>query len=387
VGRSLEIYLAERSDLDALLGALGWHRSDNESFALASRTWQAEIFSPTPVSILDVPAEAQALQAGIAWHVTGGVEGGEAGWKALSRAPRDIAADGHGVIVDESSAYSAGRRRRIRGGASSGETEFVRLSWWSNHPTMRELDGIGSFVEALEGVLPEALPRRWGEFEPPSKTIEARGTRGLAEDIVESFAETIISVPGALITRTSAPFSDFAVEVPKCLGEERRGQFGLTSFTIEVGGSILSQPGWPRQLSSAFRAVSLAVRPFYGEARMERGVTWNPLWGGRGGTDVRPVNPMFWYGLPRVAPQAMVVGPPYAAHWVDPSGEALGNEMILYDRTDWPELPSTVVPVAPEALLQEHDIRIKLLPEFGNGMTGDHPTRIPEVWPFGTSAT
>jgi len=44
----------------------------------------------------------------------------------------------------------------------------------------------------------------------------------------------------------------------------------VRSLTIEVGASVLAQPGWGRQLSRGFRAVSMEMRPFYAEARIER---------------------------------------------------------------------------------------------------------------------
>jgi hypothetical protein len=67
MSRSIEIYLADEPDLAAILPGLGWQLTTHGYYEVASRSWSAMIFLPTPMSAEDAPEEAQALQAGIAW--------------------------------------------------------------------------------------------------------------------------------------------------------------------------------------------------------------------------------------------------------------------------------------------------------------------------------
>jgi hypothetical protein len=414
MSRSFQIFLPERPDVGPLLADLGWQRKDGENadfggfdhFYAEGREWFADIWGPSPMSWEDAPPEAVALQAGIAWHVEVSLEGSDAGLRKVTRAVQAVAKAGAGVVADEDNVWRPGSRRRTRWSAPSepmsNESEFLKMIWWTAESTLASPEGTQALVETLNRVIPEAIPVRWGDFEPLPLSLETEGLDGLAR-FIERHQD------GLVHTKVRAPFYEFLIA--DVYGPRKREEPGLRlspagtwevkpraatptmgrSLTIEVAGSILKQPGWGRQLSVAFRRLSLVVRPFYAEARIETDVPWgygqvhldgSPVKGSpryRSRTHVPPVHSMNWWGFPRVAPLAMVVGPPYTAHWHHPGGIGL-EDLIVYSSESWPDPAPGGVPVASEDLLQGFDPR-RVDPRHKD-KTSPIPTRTPATWPF-----
>ena len=132
-------------------------------------------------------------------------------------------------------------------------------------------------------------------------------------------------------------------------------------------------------MALAFREISRLLRPFYAEARYgpnQNNVEWHTATTSSVGPP--PVNARLWNGYPRVAPMAMVVGPPYLAFWQDGAGEAL-DQLVLYSSDSWPDPPPGGVPVAAENLLQEFDPYSVVTADSARG---EYPTRPPAIWPF-----
>jgi hypothetical protein len=75
---------------------------------------------------------------------------------------------------------------------------------------------------------------------------------------------------------------------------------------------------------------------------------------------------------------AMVVGPPYTAHWHDTGGTRL-DDMIVYSSDNWPGPPPGGVPVASADLLQEFDPWWK---QTGTSLDRHWPIDPPATWPF-----
>ena len=412
---SFQIFLPDRLDVGALLGEMGWKRlpvaiSDFEGvdqYHAEGRKWFADIWGPTSMSWEDAPPEAVAIQAGIAWHVEVSLEGSDAGLRKVERAVRSIARAGGGVVADEDNVWRPGSRRRTRWSAPtqpmSSESEFLKIIWWTVEPTLTTLEGGQRLVETLQWVLPEAIPTRWGDFEPLPLSLESEGLDGLARYIEHRHNELVQ-------TKVRAPFSEFLIvgvygpREPRWEPAVRPGPSGswevrrraptptiARSLRIEVASSVLDQAGWGRQLSAAFRQVSRVVRPFYAEARFELDVPWghsevnrdgSPVEGSpryRSRTHVPPLDSMHWWGFPRVAPLAMAVGSPYITHWDRDGGQRI-DDMIIFSSESWPDPPDGGVPIAREELLQEFDRR-RVNPGAMKEVS-PIPTHAPAIWPF-----
>jgi len=367
-GPKFELFLPERVEVSAIVEPLGWERRAGtgglDCFGRAGRDWDAYIYEATPMSWEDAPPEAAALQAGIAWHVEAGLDGSETGLPKVLRALRAIAKAGHGVIADDSDVWRPGSSQRTRWSFPTSplasETAMVRMAWWMVDPAITTEDGASAFVETLSRVLPEAMPARWGDFEPLSHTFDGEGP--------EALARFISSHRDEVITKVRPPFG--SLTFTKCGPLVRTPSVeGMRSLTVECGASVLDQPGWRRQLPVAFTALSRVLRPFYGEARLvQQDVAHLP-----------PTDAHYWWGFPRIAPLAMVIGAPYVEHWTTPGGHHV-DDLIFYGADTWPELPRDDVPVADEGLLQEFDPYWASTERLGRHIRV--PEKHPPTWPF-----
>lgn len=178
MGRRFEVFLADTLELAPILMGLGsaagrgqgGEYPNVDQFRLEGRDWDATVWGPSPMGWDDAPPEASDLQAGIASHVEVALEGSEKGLNKVLRAVRAIATAGHGVIADESTIWRPGSRRRSRSPRPplplSSEKNLLRMIWWTMDDSTSTRKGARALIETLQRVLPEAIPVRWGDFEP-----------------------------------------------------------------------------------------------------------------------------------------------------------------------------------------------------------------------------
>jgi hypothetical protein len=385
MSRSFQVFLGEPFEIGTILEGQGWQRTqyaplsavyEPDQFRLEGREWFADIWGPSPMSWEDAPPQATALLAGIGWHIEISLEGSEAGLDKVMRAVRAMAKAGRGVIADENSVWRPGSTRRTRWTRPvpplRSENELLSMTWWTLDHSTTTQPGATAFVETLQRVLPEAVPVRWGDFEPFPLSLEKEGLAGLAR-YVQAAAD------GLVLTKVKPPFAELTIH-PACLLRHPPTPEGPMTLSIEAGGSILNQVGFGRQLAAAFREISRVFRPFYAEARLAPNTDSEDGWDHERQPYVSPVSGWNWNGFPRVAPMAMVVGPPYTSHWRTDGGTH-EHGMIFYSSEAWPHPPHGGVPIAVDELLQEFDPYAVVT---DTSSSGRHPTRQPALWPFET---
>ena len=189
-----EIFLVEPLEIGSILEGLGWQLAragENpyeiygvDEFRLEGQNWRAFVWGPSRMTSEDAPPQAVALLPGIAWHVEVSLDGSKAGLQTVMRAVRAVATAGHGVIADDRHVWRPGSSRRTRWSMPpsplESETEWLTMIWWTLDSSLTTLTGATAFVHAVQRVLPEALPVRWGDFEPFSFNLEHEGLDGLA---------------------------------------------------------------------------------------------------------------------------------------------------------------------------------------------------------------
>lgn len=372
----MELFLVDRVELRGVLPALGW-TLEAGSWVLDGRCWRATVVEAVPVEDSAAPKPVSDRQVGIAWRIEAHSEGAGTGSARVTRALREVARVGHGVVLDGGEVWKPGPSARLRPVPIRDQKEFLTLSWWADGGRLSSPQRAEGLIRTLADVLPEAVPYKWrladvGNWQRDDAVSMARSIAGRGAPSFEVSFEV------------KAPFTEFAVHW--CSGP-RTGRpvwLPVRSLEIEVAAAVLDQPGWGRHLSRVFRVVSEVIVPFYGEARVNKAEY-------RGRTryieNPSPIAARYWYGFPRSVPLAMVVGPPYLPEWDLPGGEP-GGELLFYSSGSWPDPPAGGVPQAPESFLQEHDLHWKSLepmfPGMGRGITGDHPSRAPNFWPFAT---
>ena len=66
------------------------------------------------------------------------------------------------------------------------------MSWWFEHGRVLEPDWIDAFLALLERCVPEALPERYGLWEPPQHVFEETGREHLMAFLSEHMGEVIV---------------------------------------------------------------------------------------------------------------------------------------------------------------------------------------------------
>jgi hypothetical protein len=342
-------------------------------FELITRNYSAYVSLPSRVFPEDVPEEVASLLPGIAWHLDLSLEGvTPAGLRTLIKAATAIAKSAHGVIDDpqEGTFRLPSGVRRYSKPPHSQRIDVLCLGWWAHDGPLLTEDGLRDLVNALATNLPDALPGRWGLYEPPNHSLAEEGPDGFARFLEEHRSDLVV-------TRGSPPFLDADFRLDRQFGwHHRLFRYEVPHVLIELDAQLLEQPGWGRHLSGVFAALSQIIEPFYGEARVRKGVDRR-----MGHIDpespVHPIRYNWWRGLPRLPPLAAVLGPPYRDLWAAFGSQTVGALSLESDPV-W-DREQTIPWTVPNGVLQPVDAHWE---PIGGGFILQDPHDIAPVWPF-----
>ncbi len=368
-----EVLAAVAPELPGHLPGSGWVRS-GDTWAVGGNAWQIVVGAPQPLEPEDVPEEASRIVAGLAWRVEINVEPISAPATAIARAERAanaIAKAAQGVVMDPQtgSIKTPGGVKRFRPRARAERFSILDITWWFTDGPLGTHDGIRAFVEELERVLPEAMPKRYGLWEPPPHRLAEEGRDHFITFLAGN--REIVWYPSARPVLGVTLYADDAWGMTKQLG------WRCNYLRIRVEQSAIDQPGWNTQLDRAWRALTPLVRPFYGDARtipgyVRRGATY----GSDDETGIEPVRAWFWRGIPRHTGHAFVLGEPYASLWPLPVEQTGGYLFLSKPLWDGGEDVALSVGGVPEDLAQPWT------PDQ-RGKTVNWCTSYAAVWPFG----
>ena len=353
----------------------GWtERADG--WALEKRSWQIVVSGPQHVEPEDVPADAADALPGLTVLVEISLEPGAAPRAAhstlLSRA-RAVACALAGLVEDPQEGSVTLARGEKRYAKPKREERFavVDLSWWFVASPLRTAGGTAELIRILSSHLPEAVPRRYGLWEPPQYTTHETGPEALADFMRENLDNSAVFYPTRPVVGFS--LSDCDAQEHPWLG------FRSNRLSIQLEIEALRQPGWERAAKRLWRDVSRLLQPFYGEARVLSGLTWfGATTGSDVKTDVHPVRSWFWRGIPPTPGLAIVLGPPYAALWPMVDAERSGK-LVFVAHPDWSSGESLHLQV-PSELAQRWE------PSWMQGEHGGYTVNwcdeYPSTWPF-----
>jgi hypothetical protein len=235
---------------------------------------------------------------------------------------------------------------------------------------------LAEFLSLLERFLPEAMPRRYGLFEPPQHTYSKTGRRHFLNFLQEHQDEITVWYPHRPVLNVSL----------RCSSDWGTRQQGFRTNLVEIGveAIALEQPGWKVALHRFWRAASQLIRPFYGDVRILEGfIRMGGTFGSNVESDFHPVKGPWWTGIPRETGQAVVLGEPYTAHWprfVEASQMIEGLAFLSTD--EWTARGETadLIGGVPDEIAQ------RWIPEWATtsfgGLAVNWNTEHPPNWPF-----
>jgi hypothetical protein len=163
----------------------------------------------------------------------------------LTRVAKAIATIGHGVVLDlqaSTATTPAGVRRYVAPSAGASLTA-LEMSWFSVDAAMASRDGLERVTDCLERNVHEALPVRYGQYEPLSFRYSDTGRQHLIDFLAEEYLK-----PGSL---------GFVVWYPKrpvlhvglSIGVGKSpANWRCHRLTLTLEATVLEQGGWPNAL-------------------------------------------------------------------------------------------------------------------------------------------
>ena len=364
----------------ALPNATKW-RIVGDVSVWGGRGWQVVVGPLHRVDPDDVPGDVQAALPGVQ-HMTElnlePIAAPSSAYALLHRTAKALASVSHGVVLDlqtETLATPAGVRR-FAPTARNRVIDALELSWFSVSDVVRSREWLEQFIGYLERRLPEALPVRYGPYEPPSHRLRETGRAHLVDFLAEEHLDG--SKPGSIVWCPQRPV--LGVDLSLRAGPSRHG-WRAHRVTLDVEAAVLQQPGWSTALQQVWRDMAHLARAFYSDVRTLRNQRLN------GATveewlsaDRHPVCAAFWAGVPADGGHAVSLGQPYLREW--PAFEDAGegeDDIVFLMESDWTKQGNVFERIGgvPEKLAAQSS-------GYAPASLGPNVDRVyPEAWPFG----
>jgi hypothetical protein len=340
----------------------------------AAAAWHVHVGEPATVEPEDVPEEIAEALPGVAFVVDLSLQpitAPRAGQQALRKIATTIAREAHGAIEDpQAGEITLGKGvRRYTALPAHDDASLLTMSFWFISGPLIKPTGAPGLLDLLSACLPEAVPARYGEFEPPANRLATQGRDHLVTFMQQHWHDGSVYYP-------SAPVAHFHLSIPQPLGATHIGyRCGL--LTIDVAADVLAQPGWHSAVLHLWRELVRFVQPFYSDVRRlnhytrGRGRHWSTA-----RTERHPVCSWWWSGIPVSGPVcAQALGEPYIGLWPSfaTAAEQIGG-CLMHAAPNWlPDAPALAVSPPPIEVQQ-------VAPEY---TPGGRERQYPVAWPFG----
>lgn len=330
----IQIWSVDTIALDeALLAESNW-QIEGSGWVYRTRNWQIVIGSSVKALQEDLPDGIETILPGIRFLAELNLEPINAPKTAhakMASVSKRLAKASHGVILDQQTGTFnlPSGVKRYQPKKRDERFSILRLSWWFTDSPLLTKQGLEKFIQLLECQLPEALPKRYGLFEPPQHLYSETGRDHFLNLLINNVSPGIVWYPNRPVVGVNQLCSN---------------QWGMTNqgfkanyFQISLEHSILQQPGWSTEIRSFWRNASKIVRPFYGDVRtLNNFLRMGPTYAADIKTDFHPVRGPWWKGIPRKLGQAAVIGNPYTKHYPEFMRIAeLENGLAFLSNENW----------------------------------------------------
>ncbi len=301
----LRIWTVEQPQLRTALAALGF---EFERDSYVSRLTQGQIVIPDPLAVEaeDVPDGISHQLPGIRYLVEAHVEPSPpepAIVKKLVSLGKAIGRDFRGVIEDPQTGevlLPTGIRRLLDYERPELFT-LLQLSWWFIDEAILSADRLRQMLDVIDRTVPEALPRRYGLYEPPKQKYESKAD--FVKYLLDNARKSIVWYP-------TNPVDGVYFSIPQKIGPTRIGyRFGYLSIAIDA--AVIDMPGWSRSVNELFKLVTGILAPFYGDMYfLKDHVRSRTVSSSTGTSEQHPIVSWWWNGVPRQLGVGLVVGQP-----------------------------------------------------------------------------
>ncbi|MDQ0896055.1 hypothetical protein [Agromyces ramosus] len=234
------------------------------------RRYSFTVDGPDAVDFEDIPAEVAAAVLGVRWLYSISVEGTtESEVLHAVRFARRLAQALNGAVVDQQTdeVWSRSQSRKVQKPQRESRVSTVDVAWYCLREDLAT-DAAVLFVDAARRFLPEALPRRFGEYEPfQGKLVEA----GL-----DGFTKAWADATSMLFTAGSGP----CIGGHLSAGPSAQFPDRFWSISLTFHAEPIREVGWQEALRALFVTLADELPAFYASAEVTEGHIWTgrSLW-------------------------------------------------------------------------------------------------------------
>jgi hypothetical protein len=329
----------------------------NARVELAGNGWLVAFEPSTRVELEDIPDEVAAALPGIGWLTSVNMEpitAPNATKNKIKVILKTIAKEFGGVVEDPQadtvSLPSGSKRYRPAMQDIDSRVATLNLNYWFTDSPLRTRAGRELLVDYIARHLPEALPRRYGLYEPPSEKWEIGGKTAFLDFLDRQARDSMV------VIYTSRPCVGLSIS-PASVGWIRRGGtqiFRCGCLKLEFEFGALEDDGWRTAVERAWLNITKIVKPFATNVEVVDG--WILRGRGRLWSDSRTESSVCspaWFGIPRRLGLAFGLAEQYAAYWPQLKTHAsLADGLRYVDTRDWRSRRSVsdIVGEAPESI-------------------------------------
>jgi len=347
----------------------------------STREWQLVVGCPDCVNYEDLTDQIAGVLPGIQYLTRFNLEG------KFSRTSAALAASAanfmarrvHGIVIDAQKDSIASPSGVVRLASIQRRPSFsvIALSWWFLDGPLLTALGREHLVDLLTRDLPEALPKRYGLYEPPQHRYALMGRDHFLAFLNDHLNDFIVWSAQWPVVRVHIGY-------PKRAGGGPSG-FRANHFEIELDRDLLKQPGWDVGLLRFWEKASKLIQPFYGDARVLPGrigtVATTLLTSSE--SESHPVRAWWWRGIPKTLGCAVVLGEVYQGLWPQFMTAAnLKHGLAFVSSQDWlsGETVTSQTGQVPENIASRPFLWPDGHPTAGAPLST--PDSYPEQWPF-----
>jgi hypothetical protein len=345
-------------------------------WAYKTSEWQVSVRPSVEVVGQDLPRNVDRALPGIAYLTQLALDPEDAsqeGIDFLLKVANRLSVSAHGVFLDPGKDHLTIPTSIKRYHQTEKEERFstFQFHWWFTQSPMQTEEGLTSFVELLENSFPEAMPRRYGFFDPPEFHFDETGKGHFINFMLAHLEDVIIWYPGPPVLEV------FLYSSRNWGGSSQGFRANLMRFVIEE--QVLDQPGWETHLQRFWSTASQHIQPFYGDVRTLDGyLRMNNSFGSDEKTRTHPIHSIWWNGIPPRLGHAAVLGEPYTDLWPAFVQKARIDDGLAYLSLESWKRPGDLTEElgkVPDAIAQP-----EVFPTAGSTRSSNR--RYPPVWPF-----
>jgi|GEM_PF-1360953 len=321
----LRIWSSGKMPLNNPLLTDAGYTNNNEYIVREGNGWQVVISRSVSVEPEDIPDTIMQSLPGISYMTEINIEPISAPDKIRNetlRLCKALAKEMKGVVEDLQDGIvkmPSGVKKISYDNPKGKNQPLISLIWYFEDVTFYKSKKIDQFVDLLEKYMPDALPRRYGEYEPPQNKYAETGKEHLIDFLknesspvwyaAKPFTHLFISVPD-IEKETQACLQNnlFQKDInPQSFYGKAQLRYRCGKIELQMLKEVFLQPDWNLAVKRLFLEMSKLLIPFYAEIIEERPHMILQKSG--------LIRSWWWRGIPRDLGYAIILDEKYARQW------------------------------------------------------------------------